>query len=146
MIRSELSCRGASALMPEDRSGVRAGLLQEVVSQGERRAEILSKMGWVLWKVRRRFKGEISIRDQFSQGQQRSTVRCHISTVRLERIGKQSFTVFDQRRFQTLPDIRGRLGHTRDFSKHLLSTSPAPCRYGRESRPVLPVLVKLDSI
>jgi len=53
VLGSELPRRTASALVTENRGGVCAGLLQEIVGQGERRMEILSTMA--LRKIGRRF-------------------------------------------------------------------------------------------
>jgi hypothetical protein len=104
VIRSQLPRRGASALVAHDCGRRHLRLLDEIVSQGERGAKILATMrGAVLWKVRDRLKGEISIRDQFSKGYQRSAVRCHTSTVRLDRSKSNRKLFSDQRTFQTLP-------------------------------------------
>lgn len=69
--RSKPSGCDTAALVPQNGSGRHALLLDEVVGEGERRAEILAAVGRsVLWKVGDGFEGEVSISDQFSEGKQ----------------------------------------------------------------------------
>lgn len=89
MLGSQSLRCGASALMSQDRSRSHALLLNEIIGQGERRAEVLSAMRRaVLWKVGNRFERQIGIGDQFTKGHERSAVRCHTST--LTAVGSKS--------------------------------------------------------
>jgi hypothetical protein len=105
VIRAELPRGSASALVPQDRGGVRARLLQEIVSERERGSKIFTcGVRAVLWELRRRFQDQIGFGDQILERLKRTTVGCHTSTVRRPCPESNRKLFFNQRRFQTLPN------------------------------------------
>lgn len=83
MVHSEPTGSRAAALVAQDRCRRHVLLLDDIVGQGKRSAEVLAAMGCaVLWKIRDGFKGEVCIGYQFSKGQKRSAVNWHTFIVK----------------------------------------------------------------
>jgi hypothetical protein len=79
-------------LRPHDSSRRHALLLEQVIGEGQRRAQVLpATPGTVLRQVRCGLKDQIGFRDQISERDQGTSVRWHTFTVRREwAIRKQS--------------------------------------------------------